>query len=152
MKRLSALIFALLLASTATMTGAAAATAGTATMAKVPEAEKLVVPAGKLMRVDEGVFDLKIGRTIDLTNRRMLLSIRYGREQKCCRLTINGMTPQGGEVIGDYNWSIGSRIDLKVMESTEEFVQDKNRCFLDIVDIVDPTGAPGTATFRLFCQ
>ncbi len=152
MKRLSALIFALLLAITATVTGAAAATAGTATMVKVPEAEKLVVPAGKLMRVDEGVFDLKIGRTIDLTNRRMLLSIRYGREQKCCRLTINGMTPQGNEVIGDYNWSIGSRIDLKEMESTEEFVQDKNRCFLDIVDIVDPKGAPGTATFRLFCQ
>jgi len=152
MTKVSALIFAALLAAATTGTGAVANTAGTATMTEVPEAEKLVVPAGKLMRVDEGVFDLKIGRTIDLTNRRMLLSIRYGRDKSSFHLTINGMTPQGNEVVGNYNWSIGSRIDLKVMESTEEFVQDKNRCFLDIVDIVDPTGAPGTATFRLFCQ
>jgi len=145
MKRLSALIFALLLASTATMTGAAAATAGTATMTKVPEAEKLVVPAGKLMRVDEGVFDLKIGRTIDLTNRRMLLAITYrGREKECCDLILNGLRVS--------RWQVGSRIDLKEYRTTQEFVEDKNRCFLDVVDIVDPKGAPGMATFRLFCQ
>jgi len=47
------------------------------------EARRLVVPAGKLMRVDEGVFDLKIGRSIDLTNRRVLLSIQYRRDKNC---------------------------------------------------------------------
>ena len=143
MKRLSVLTFAALLASAAAMIVAAAVTAGT--MTKVGEAEKLVVPAGKLMRVDEGVFDLQIGRTIDLTNRRILLAITYhGRDNECCDLTLNGRLVN--------LWQVGSRIDLKDYSTTKEFVEDKNRCFLDIVDIVDPKGAPGTVTFRLFCQ
>jgi hypothetical protein len=119
------------------------------------ESERIAVPAGKLMRVDEGVFTVKFGQTIDLTNRRLLLTIKdgpvWGEDgPKCCQIAVSGqiITGQWAE---DPNTLIGKRIDLKRLKSTSSYVQDKERCFVDVVDVVDRKGAPGTATFRLFC-
>ena len=116
-------------------------------MAKVfqlPEARRLVVPVAKLMRVDEGVFELGIGKTIDLTDRKILLAVRlYGTRDTCCELTLNGGNAGRLEP--------GSRIDLKGLRSTAKFVEDKEICVLDVVDILLPKGAPGIATFRLHC-
>jgi hypothetical protein len=121
------------------------------------QAKKLAVPAGKLMRVDEGVFTIKFGQTIDLTNRRILLTIKYGRPSwdreslVCCQLALNGQILPEQEP-ADSTRLIGERIDLKRLESTSSYVEDKERCFVDVVDVVDRKGAPGTATFRLFCE
>jgi hypothetical protein len=116
----------------------------------VPRAETYVLPAAELLRVDEGVFEIPVDGTIDLTDRRIFLSIRSYREwatapKKCCNLLLNGQ-----------NTSIGSdpvskRFDLKQLRETQEFVVDKEQCFLDVVDVVMPKGAPWIATFRLHC-
>jgi hypothetical protein len=111
----------------------------------VPVAKSFVVPVAKLMRVDDGVFELEIGKTIDLTDRKILLAIVLtgGRRKECCKITVNG---------GRISWrSVGTRIDLKRERSTAAFVEDKDVCYLDIVDIALPKGAPGIATFRLHC-
>jgi len=117
--------------------------------------ERIAVPAGKLMRVDEGLFTIKFGETIDLTNRRLLLTIKNGPVwgedgRKCCQIAVSGqiITGQWAEAP---NALIGKRIDLKRLKSTSSYVEDKERCFVDVVDVVDRKGAPGTATFRLFC-
>ena len=108
----------------------------------VPMAQRLLVPVGQLFRVDEGVFDLRIGQTIDLTNRKLLLSMQI-YNKSCCNMTINGERVS--------RWQVGSRIDLKRFRGTKEAVQDRDQCFLDVVDLVLPKGAPGVATFRLHC-
>lgn len=115
-----------------------------ATFLPVAKGERIVVPAAKLMRVDEGVFELEFGKTIDLTDRKILLSIGYrGRRKECCTLRINGRTMS-------FNGP-GTRIDLKRERHTAGFVEDKSVCFLDIVDIALPRGTNGIATFRLHC-
>lgn len=108
----------------------------------VPEAKRYVVPVAKLMRVDEGVFELEIGKTIDLTDRKILLAVTYsGRRKECCRITINGSS---------VSWrSVGARIDLK--RQAAKFVEDKDVCYLDVIDMALPKGATGIATFRLHC-
>ena len=108
----------------------------------VPKARQYLVPVAQLMRVDEGVFELEIGKTIDLTDRKILLAIKYDSRRRCCRITLNGRRE---------NYEIGTRIDLKQERNTKSFVADKEVCFLDVVDIADPKGAPGIATFRLHC-
>jgi len=110
----------------------------------VPPARQYLVPAAQLMRVDEGVFELEIGKTIDLTDRKMLLSVTSrGSNKDCCTIAVNGSR---------VNWNgVGSRIDLKRESSTRQFVEDKDVCYLDVVDIALPKGAAGIATFRLYC-
>jgi hypothetical protein len=119
------------------------------------EAKKLAVPAGKLMRVDEGLFTIKFGQTIDLTNRKILLTLKYDSNNECCILVINGQRMQ----VRGSSWAqssardwVGQRFNLKQINSTKSDVIDKEACFIDIVDAVDRKGAPGTATFRLFCE
>ena len=113
-------------------------------MMQVPQAKRFVVPVAQLMRVDEGVFELEIGKTIDLTDRKILLAIRpYGTRNACCELTLNGITASRPEA--------GLRINLKDLRSTATFVEDKEICVLDVVDIALPKGARGIATFRLHC-
>jgi hypothetical protein len=107
----------------------------------VPRAEKFLVPAAELMRVDEGVFDLKFGGTIDLTNRRILLAV-VPFNRKCCAVTLNGES---------VSRNVGARINLKEVRATAQFVEDKNQCFLDITDFVEPQGSTPIYTFRFHC-
>jgi len=111
----------------------------------LPRAKRFVVPIAKLMRVDEGVFELEIGKTIDVTDRKILLSIRIssGHRKECCIITLNGERA---------SWrAVGSRLDLKKERSTSKYVEDKDVCYIDVIDIARPKGAPGIATFRLHC-
>lgn len=112
----------------------------------VPEARKYVVPAAQLMRVDEGVFEVPADSTIDLTDRKILLSVTTyasGREKKCCNITFNG---------DRQSWrAVGHRFDLKRIRGTKSYVEDKAECFLDVIDVATPKGAPWLATFRLHC-
>lgn len=119
-------------------------TLATAKYLPVPEGEKLAVPTAKLMRVDEGVFELEFGKTIDLTDRKILLSIGYrGSRKECCILRINGKNM--------YFNGAGTRLDFKRERHIAPFVEDKSVCFLDVVDIALPRGTNGIATFRLHC-
>jgi len=98
-----------------------------------------------LMRVDDGVFQLRQGQTIDLTDRKALLTFRTDQrrdlaERKLLNISISGR---------NFSADIGKRFDLKgVLDKTFD---DKDECFLDVVDLVAPKGAPPTATFRLSC-
>jgi hypothetical protein len=122
------------------------AAAERATLMPMPEAKKYLVPAAQLMRVDEGVFDVPVGGTIDLTDRKILLSVTSftsGREKKCCTIMLNG---------DRITWrTVGHRFDLKQLSATRQSLYDKNQCFLDIVDVATPKGAPWLLTFRLHC-
>lgn len=115
-----------------------------AVLIPVSEAQKYLVPVSQLMRVDEGVFELEVGKTIDLTDRKLLLGISYRRRRECCNLTLNGDT------IKTHSF-VGKRFNLKRERSSASFVQDKDVCFLDVVDVALPKGAPGIFTFRLHC-
>lgn len=135
----------LLAAAVALGLAAGSAPAQRATPTPLPRAETYVIPAAELLRVDEGVFEMPIGGTIDLTDRRIFLSIRVPRGyQQCCEIVLNGRQVMFGDVVGQ-------RFDLKRVNSTWKHVEDKEQCFLDVVDVVTPKGAPGIATFRLHC-
>ena len=114
-----------------------------AVLIPVPEAKLYPVPVAQLMRVDEGVFELEVGKTIDLTNRKLLLSVKRSRRD-CCIITVNGDTIST-------NSFVGKRFNLKRERGSREFVQDKDICVLDVVDAAIPKGAPSIFTFRLHC-
>ena len=106
-------------------------------------------PPAELMAVKKGVFTLKQGQSMDLTDRGILLSFRSinvgpDGNVRGVVFTING--GGGGE------FSIGSRRDLKGEMNTREFVKDLRMCFVDLVSAVAPRGAAPSATFRLLCQ
>lgn len=105
----------------------------------------------KLMRVDDGVFSLSYTDTIDLTDRKLLLGFMQISERDAKRYF-----PQGEFYIrlnGDRERvAVGTRIDLKRYRTTAGFVEDREVCFLDVVDFVAPKGAPPEATFRVSCQ
>jgi hypothetical protein len=126
--------------------GAATAAAQRATLTPVPEAQRYLVPAAQLMRVDEGVFEVPADTTIDLTDRKILLSVTTflsGRDKKCCNISFNGDRE---------SWrAVGHRFDLKRIRGTKSYVEDKAECFLDVIDVATPKGAPWLATFRLHC-
>lgn len=105
-------------------------------------AELRVVPAALLMRVDEGVFELEVGKSIDLTERKVLLNISFRRAGECCEIRINGQLVR---------WTVGGRIDLKRENSTQSYFSDRDQCFLDVVDLLIPKGTTAKATFRLHC-
>ena len=109
-------------------------------------ANAIAVPAAEFYRVDEGVFALRPGMSIDLTDRKILLNFREkwqaGREADRFYIALNG----NSDVV-----KAGDRIDLKRERATRDAVTDKGSCFLDVVAFVAPTGAPPTATFRVSC-
>lgn len=113
-----------------------------------------VAPAAKLMVVTEGVFDLSLGRSIDLTDKKLLLT--FPRDQNWnsdaqfnmgrLLLTINGRTtcPSGGSC----NIPVGRRI---VLQDFSDKLGDRGECFLDVVELHTPKGAQPTVTLRLHC-
>jgi hypothetical protein len=108
-------------------------------------------PAGaqqaELMAVKKGVFTLKVGQSMDLTDRGILLhlnrvNVSNGRATGAA-FTING---------GGGAYSVGVRRNLKQERPTMDFVKDLRNCFLDFVNAEAPVGAPPSATFRLLCE
>lgn len=108
---------------------------------------------GKLFRVNEGIFELIEGKVIDLTDRKILLSMPLEQyhpaiqERKEIKIKING------------NWNktvkVGERIDILGGAHTYGFkdsVRNLRKCLLDVIDVLDPKGAPVQATFRLDCN
>ena len=121
------------------------ASVSTAAFAQKLPAGATPVPPAEFYRVDEGVFALRPGMSIDLTDRKILLT--FGTDTRSFargqfKVLINGKT----ELL-----NVGERVDLKRERSTQGAVADKAECFLDVVSFVTPKGAPATATFRLNC-
>lgn len=101
------------------------------------------VDGSTLYRVEEGVFQLREGGVIDLTDRALLMAFRIGR--RCPEVLVNG---------NDACIEVGKRFDLKWRHAPfhlDNLFSDKRRCFLDVVAITSPKGADATATFRLHC-
>ena len=109
--------------------------------------------SAKMARVDEGVFELSEGKTIDLTDRKILLAVTANQnrafvtEQNTINLMING------------NWHkqarVGERIDILSGAHTYSFkdsLKNISKCVLDVIDIAVPKGAPIAVKFRLDCN
>ena len=105
-----------------------------------------------LPQVDgNGVFDLKLGQSIDLTDRKVLLSFPNESSNNANSLQdshiisfkINGTLNTAGQ---------GKRINLKELYETKKQFADMSECFMDFIDVVTPKGAPPVATFRLSCR
>jgi len=103
------------------------------------------VPTAEFYRVDAGVFALRPGMSIDLTDRKILLTFTRDTRQ-FSRGRFDVLLNGDKEAT-----NAGERIDLKRERSTRDFVADKAQCFLDVLSFVAPKGAPATATFRLNC-
>jgi len=114
---------------------------------RVQSADAVLAPAAAFYRVEDGVFALRPGMSVDLTDRKILFAMRAdwaysSREPNRFYVMLNGKR----EVV-----RAGSRIDLKNERATAASVQDKESCFIDVVSFVAPKGAPPTATFRVSC-
>jgi len=102
----------------------------------------------ELQMVTKGVFAMDVGKSIDLTDRGILLRLievgqTAGEPASSIQLSINGWRDAA---------SIGHRYNLKKNRATGEFVKDTDTCVLDVVDASWPKGGTASATFRLMCQ
>ncbi|MEQ1697381.1 MAG: hypothetical protein ABL901_16235 [Hyphomicrobiaceae bacterium] len=105
-------------------------------------------PTATLYRVDEGMFDIKRGQSIDLTDRKVLMTFtldQHGNmaETKNINISFNG---QSGY------WAPGQRIDMRNWGQLAKIFKDKSVCFLDYIDLAIPKGAQPIATFRFECN
>lgn len=102
-----------------------------------------------LHRVEAGVFQLKVGHSMDLTENKVLLTFRslYGferrPEEKKILITLNG----DSELLMP-----GHRVDLLKHKQSAKSLEGYSTCFLDYVGLITPKGVPATATFRLHCE
>ncbi|MEO1693865.1 MAG: hypothetical protein AAFR55_01340 [Pseudomonadota bacterium] len=121
------------------MLGATTAQAQTA----VPAAQATGVAPAPHYRVDEGVFGMRPGQSIDLTDRQILLTF-VGVNQRANGLTIrlNGARRTA---------YVGERIDFLKDRRMRDIVQGMGRCYLDVLNLRTARGAPPTASFRINC-
>lgn len=126
----------------------AAGFAATTVTAAAQTAKTEPAPAAKLEVVTgQGLFELRLGKSVDLTKNQWLLSF------------VGDNRPEGlaeGRVnikLSGASWSmrIGDRLNLKTFNTTEKDAKDKDQCYLDLIEVVAPKGAPASATFRFHC-
>jgi hypothetical protein len=104
-------------------------------------------PGEGLDRVDEGVFQLRQGKSVDLTKHAILLSLRAEQAERDTEKSQFYIL-----IAGDSKRvKVGDRVDLRRVRRLERDLKSKDQCYLDIVDFVAPRGAPATATFRINC-
>ena len=101
------------------------------------------------LRVDDGVFQLGNGASIDLTDRRILFATSarsgaYKITSDRVYTSINGAAE---------TMRVGDRLDLKSFKSTQNFLTDKSICFVDLLRTEKAMGeGQFTAVFRFFCE
>ncbi|HMN72939.1 MAG TPA: hypothetical protein PKA55_13830 [Rhodoblastus sp.] len=98
----------------------------------------------------DGVFELKVGQSVDLTDRKVLLTFPVHADntselfaRKKALISINGAFQQVSQ---------GNRLNLKETSATRATFTDMKSCFLDFLDVVDVRGAKPVATFRFQCR
>ena len=107
----------------------------------------LPAPGAGLKRIDDGVFELRQGTSVDLTRHAILLTVKADQPARSVErgqfyVLIAGQQQQV---------AAGKRVDLKRMRGIDKELKSRDQCFLDVVSFVAPKGAPATATFRLSC-
>lgn len=115
--------------------------------------QKSASTTATLYRVDDGLFDLRAGEVIDLTDRKILLSFLKNspREQAEEYNQIRVNIAAGEQLSADQPMAVGRRFNLKA-DYASKLLKDKNSCFLDLVSVAIPKGAPMVATFRFSCE
>lgn len=108
-------------------------------------AKQIPVGEAKLQAVvGNGLVELREGKPIDLTNKQILLLFRETPktqlERKSIYVSVNGAS---------HTIVLGQRFDLKQRFAKE--LQDRDKCYFDLIDVVAPKGAPATATLRFHC-
>lgn len=104
-------------------------------------------PGEGLDRVDDGVFQLRQGKSVDLTKHAILLTLRAEQAERDTEKSQFYIM-----IAGDSKRvKVGDRVDLRRVRRLERDLKTKDQCFLDVVDFVAPRGAPATATFRINC-
>jgi len=114
-------------------------------------------PTATLYRVDEGIFDIREGQTLDLTDRKILMAFRvisnaYERESFVERKQVRIYFSGAGRTL-DNTFNQGQRLDLK--NNTNYYPKlfaDKAECYLDLIDTAAPKGGTLVATFRFVCS
>lgn len=99
--------------------------------------------SAELFRVVDGVFSLELNKTVDLTDKSLLLAVT--RDGECLAISVGGRK----DCI-----EIGKRYDLKYPHGPfqlDDMMADKQQCFLDIVALDDAKGEQPNVTFRLLC-
>jgi hypothetical protein len=104
-------------------------------------------PGEGLTRVDEGVFQLRQGKSVDLTKHAILLTVRAEQSERDFERSQFYVMIAGNSTRA----KVGDRIDLRRIRRLERDLKSKDQCYLDVVDFVAPRGAPATATFRINC-
>ena len=113
-----------------------------------PAAKQAAAAQPALMAiVGDGIFILKEGSSLDLTKNEILMTMPRGQnkdnlERGAVQLLVSGQS---------LSMNLGGRFDLKTWSPTSKQVKDKDKCFLDLIDVVAPKGAPAAATFRFSC-
>jgi hypothetical protein len=122
-----------------------------ATLPVVAHAQEPVAP-GALMMVKEGVFELRHGKSIDITDRKILLTFPVNQ-------SVDRETGElrGGRFMlminGDSQYAQGgTRFDLRSMQATKRFVEDFDVCLLDVVELIQAKGSAPRAVMRVNCQ
>lgn len=105
-------------------------------------------PAAKLEVVTgQGLFELRLGKSVDLTKNQWLLSfVGDNRPESLADGRANI------KIAGAGWWMrTGDRLNLKTFNTTQKDAKDKDQCYLDLIEVVAPKGAPAVATFRFHC-
>ncbi|MGE0698530.1 MAG: hypothetical protein AB7O57_05490 [Hyphomicrobiaceae bacterium] len=104
-------------------------------------------PGAGLARIDDGVFELRQGSSVDLTRHAILLTVKAEQSPRSIERGQFSVLVAGQQVVTEP----GRRIDLKRQRGLDRQLKELDHCILDVVGFVAPKGAPATATFRLSC-
>jgi hypothetical protein len=107
-------------------------------------------PTAKLYRVDEGIFDIKLGQVLDLTDRKVLMAFSTtmsGNNRTEIKRNQSFWVSFNSSSV---SFSLGKRLNLK--SKFNDIFKDKDECYLDLIGIATPKGAPVIATFRFHCE
>ena len=110
-------------------------------------------PTAQLYRVDEGLFDIRLGDVLDLTDNKILMAFPVDRnsreamvENKSIKIKINNIS---------FGFTPGQRLNFKgsgYANYIDKYFKDYSECFIDLIGVTVPKGAPAIATFRLHCE
>lgn len=121
-----------------------AALLATASASFAQTADPSPTPPAELFRVEAGVFALRLGQSIDITDKYLLLALTTG-QRDCLAVSIGGRKAC---------IEVGERIDLTEPHGTlrlGDLFADRQQCFLDVVNIDAAKGMETIVTFRLHC-
>lgn len=137
----------------ASMVSPSVANPGAAKLQTVPHAKLKNAGDAKLIKVKEallhravaGVFQLDQGKSMDLTEQKILLSFRevYNDKTKRLLISINGRSD---------TINLGERINFLKHSETKQYMEGYTSCFLDYTGLITPKGVPAKATFRVHCE